>query len=178
MQQHLTQSRIAAALAAAEQPVGERPWRLLLTKPPTTYSAVRRAFALEDNPGLRQLAGMDEATCRAEASRARIVQELGRRDGYMAALAVTEQMMSTTPVLPNFTRIGLAPWADGPLLTWSFHRDALAVAAFAEHFGVPVTERPHDDEGATTYVSATGAVDCVQFEAYALVNTAPEQVKA
>lgn len=176
--QHLTQSRIAAALAAATQPEGERPWRLLLTKPPMTHIEVCSALLREADPQLRQFAGLDEATCRAEASRARIVQELARRDGYMAALAVTEQMLATTPVLPTHTDVALAPWNDGPLVRWMFHDDALAVAAFAEHFGVPVTERPHSAEGTTTYVSATGTVDDVKFEGYALVNAEAEQVPA
>lgn len=176
--QHLTQSRIAAALAAATQPKGERPWRLLLTKAPMTYTGVRSALVLEQNPDLRRLSGLDEATCNAEASRARIVQELARRDGYMAALAATEQMMSTTPVLPTDTSIELAPWSDGPQIRWTFHKDAPAVAAFAEHFAIPVTERPHNDAGTTTYVSAVGAVNGVQVEAYALVATNAGQVAA
>ncbi|MFJ2701846.1 hypothetical protein ACIO3R_01440 [Streptomyces sp. NPDC087428] len=178
--QHLTQSRIAAALAAAQQPEGERPWRLLLTKAPTTYTGVRSALALERNPGLRQLADMDEATCRAEASRARVVQELARQDGYLAALSVCEQMMSAAPVLPVKARIPLSPWSDGPLIYWRFHHDAAAVAAVADRFGMPVTERPHGDDGTTTYVSAVGAVDGIQFEAYTLIDTSsvPGQVAA
>ena len=176
--QHLTQSRIAAALAAATQSEGERPWHLLLTKAPMTYAAVRSAITLEQNPDLRQFSGMDEATCRAEASRALIVQELARRDGYMAALSACEQMMSTTPVLPTATQIRLAPWDDGPLISWTFHRDAAAVAAVAEHFGVPVSEEPHNDAGTITCVSAAGAVSGVRFEAYAIIDAVAGQVAA
>lgn len=176
--QNLTQSRIAAALATATQSEGERPWRLLLTKAPMTYTDSRHWLVLEQNADLRQFAGVDEPTCRAEASRARIVIDLARRDAYMAALAASEQMMSSTPVLPTTTNVDMAPWCDGPTIRWSFHRDRTAVATLAAHFGVSVTERPHDDEGTTTYVSTTGAIDGVQFEAYALVEAAPEQVAA
>ncbi|THA78381.1 hypothetical protein E6R60_05710 [Streptomyces sp. A0642] len=176
--QHLTHSRIAAALAAATQPEGERPWRLLLTKAPMTYADTRRWVVLEQNADLRQLAGIDEATCRAEASRARIINDLARRDAYMHALSVSEQLMSSTPVLPTAMRVDMAPWNDGPTILWSFHRDRDAVASFAAHFGISVTERPHDDEGTSTYVSTTGVIDGVQVEAYALVDAAPEQVAA
>lgn len=176
--QNLTQSRIAAALAAATQPEGERPWRLLLTKPPMTYTDGRRWIVLEQHADLRRFAGVDEPTCRAEASRARIIIDLARRDAYMAALAASEQMMSSTPVLPTATNVDMAPWDDGPTIRWCFHQDPGAVAALAAHFGVSVTERPHNDEGTTTYVSTTGAIDGIQFEAYALVDTAPEQVAA
>ncbi|MEV3995772.1 hypothetical protein AB0K62_08780 [Streptomyces halstedii] len=176
--QHLTQSRIAAALAAVPQPEGERPWHLLLTKPPTTYHETRMRIALED-PGTRKFSDVDEPTALAEASRARIIHEMARRDGYMDALAVTEQMMNTTPALPSDTFINLAPWADGPEIRWAFHRDAAAVRVFAAHFGLPVTERPHTSAGTTTYVSATGTVSGVQIDAYALIDTpAPGQVTA
>ncbi|MFD7429016.1 hypothetical protein ACFV6Z_18515 [Streptomyces sp. NPDC059818] len=175
--QNLTQTRIAAALAAAQQPEGERPWRLLLTKAPTTHHESRMRIALE-RPSTRELSGIDEATARAEASRARIIHEMARRDGYMVALSVCEQMMSTTPALPAGAEIRLSPWSDGPLICWRFHKDAAAVAAVADRFGMPVTERPHGDDGTTTYVLAVGAVDGIQFEAYALVDTIPEQVAA
>lgn len=175
--QHLTQSRIAAALAAATQPEGERPWRLLLTKPPMTYRETRMRIALE-RPADRELSGVDEATARAEVSRARIIHEMARRDGYMAALSVCGQMMSVTPALPTETGIRLSPWSDGPLICWNFYKDAAAMASFGAHFGVPVTERPHGDEGTSTHVSAVGTMNGIQFEAYTLVDTAPEQVTA
>ncbi|MFE2021342.1 hypothetical protein ACFW9O_25170 [Streptomyces sp. NPDC059499] len=175
--QHLTHSRIAAALAAAEQPEGELPWRLLLTKPPTTYRETRMRIALEQ-PDVRKFSGVDEPTALAEVSRARIIHEMARRDGYMAALSATEQLMSTTPALPTDTCIDVAPWSDGPQIRWTFHQDPAAVAAFAAHFGIPVTERPHGDEGTTTYVSANGAIDGVRFEAYALAHANTGQVAA
>lgn len=173
---HLTQSRIAAALAAAEQAEGERPWHLLLTKAPMTYDESRRWIVLEQHPNLRAFSDVDEPTCRAEASRARIILELARRDGYMDALAATEHMMSTTPVLPTATHVELAPWSDGPLVRWTFHRDPAAVAVFAAHFGLPVTERPHDPEGTSICTSAEGLVSGVRVEAYALVDVPAEQL--
>lgn len=176
--QHLTQSRIAAALAAATQPEGERPWTLLFTRPPMTYADSRRWITLEQNPSLREFADIDERTCRAEASRARIITDLARRDAYMDALAASEQLMSTTPVLPTGTYVEMAAWDDGPLIRWNFHKSPAAVRAFAAHFDVAVAERPHDDTGTSTYIAATGTVNGVQFEAYTLVDTAPEQVSA
>lgn len=173
---HLTQSRIAAALAAAEQAEGERPWHLLLTKPPLTYTEYRQCIALEQNPDLLEFAGIDEATCRAEASRARVILELARRDGYMDALSVSEQMMSTTPVLPTEMTVVLAPWSGGPTIRWMFHEDPAAVAAVGAHFGLPVTERPNRPKGTLTHVSATGTVSGVQVEAWALVDVPAEQL--
>lgn len=175
---HLTESRIAAALAAATQPEGERPWRLLLTKPPMTYAEVQSRIACAEDPTFTRFSGMDEATRRAEASRARVISDLARRDAYMAALSVSEQMVSTTPVLPTAITIRMPEWArTGPSIEWSFHRDAAAIVAFAEHFGVPVVASPHGDE-ATTRIFATGHTDGVLFEAYTLVDVAPGQVAA
>ncbi|WP_335936665.1 hypothetical protein [Streptomyces sp. PTD5-9] len=176
--QYLTQSRIAAALAAATQPAGERPWALLLTKPPATYTEARQRIALGRNPGSRELAGIDEPTARAEASRARIINDLARRDAYMAALSVSEQMVSTTPVLPTSVVVEMAEWHDGPLITWFFSRDAAAVRSFAAHVAAPVTEAPNGDGSARTYVSAIGAVNGVRVVAYTLVDTAAGQVAA
>ncbi|MFJ3282487.1 hypothetical protein [Streptomyces halstedii] len=168
--QHLTQSRIAAALAAAPQPEGERPWHLLLTKPPTTYRETRMRISLA-RPDNREFCDVDEPTALAEASRARIIHEMARRDGYMDALAVTEQMMSTTPALPTRASIDLAPWTDGPAVEWSFHKDPAAVRQFAAHFGLLVTEHPHTSAATTTCVSATGTVSGVRVNAYTLVAT-------
>ncbi|MFC9247789.1 hypothetical protein ACFT7S_28385 [Streptomyces sp. NPDC057136] len=175
---HLTHSRITAALAAATQPEGERPWTLLLTRPPMTYTDSYRWRVLEQNPDLREFAGIDEPTCRAEASRARIVTELARRDAYMDALATSEQMMSTTPALPIHTTIRLAEWHEGPLICWVFHQSPEAVHEFAAHFGGTVTEGRNGDESPFIRVGATGTVNGIQFEAYTLVDAASEQVAA
>ncbi|WP_329615047.1 hypothetical protein OG244_19600 [Streptomyces brevispora] len=177
--QNLTQSRIAAALAAAQQPEGERPWRLLLTKAPTTYAEVQSRIMCAEDPTFTRFSDADEATLHAEASRARVINDLARRDAYTAALSASEQMISTTPVMPTTIMIRMPEWArTGPSIQWCFHRDATAVHAFAQHFGVPVVASPHGDEGTTTHVSAVGAVDGIQFEAYTLVDAAPEQVTA
>ncbi|MEV7712323.1 hypothetical protein [Streptomyces sp. NPDC088270] len=139
-----------------------------------TYAESRRWIALEQNPDLRKFAGIDEPTARAEASRARIVNELARRDAYMAALSASEQMMSASPVLPASAVIEMAEWSDGPLIRWTFHQDAASVRKFAAHFAVPVTEGPNGDGSVYTYVSATGVVDGIQFEAYTLIDAASE----
>lgn len=177
--QHLTDSRIAAALAAATQPEDERPWRLLLTKPPRTYAEVQSRIMCAQDPTFTRFAGVDEATRRAEASRARIINDLARRDAYMAALSVSEQMISTAPVLPTTIMIRMPEWAgNGPTIEWVYHRDADAVNAFAQHFAAPAVASPHGDD-TTTRVFATGhSPDGIQFEAYTLVDAAPEQVAA
>ncbi|WP_069737446.1 hypothetical protein [Streptomyces sp. EN27] len=169
MSNHLTQTRIAAALAASPQPEGETPWHLLLTKPPTTHRAVQSAFLLERNEDLRSFSGKSEATARAEASRARIVQELARRDGYLDALSAAEHMLSTTPALPTHVDVRLAPWDDGPTLVFSFHKEPAAVHAFAAHFGTQVTEHPHLKDDVRVETGGT-TESGIRFEAYTLVD--------
>ncbi|MGW1183000.1 hypothetical protein ACWD7Y_05130 [Streptomyces drozdowiczii] len=175
--EHLTQSRIAAALAAATQPEGERPWRLLLTKAPTTYAEVRSRIACAEDPIFSRFTDVDAATRRAEASRARVVNELARRDAYMAALSASEQMLSTTPALPRSIEIAVRE-SDGPEIRLFFHQDPAGLAAFAAHFDVPVSPEPHDTEGKKIYLSATGTSFGVSFEAWALVDATPAQVAA
>ncbi|MFD5903620.1 hypothetical protein ACFWHG_19275 [Streptomyces microflavus] len=169
MSNHLTQHRIAAALAAVTQPEGERPWTLLLTKPPLTHADARMAIHRRRSPDSWPLFRTDEATVLAEASRAEIIQELARRDGYLAALSAAEHILSTTPVLPTDVDVRLAPWDAGPHLVINFHKDPAAVHAFAAHFGTEVSEVPHSEGSVrieTTGITETG----VRFEAYTLID--------
>ncbi|MFE1731625.1 hypothetical protein ACFW6X_15900 [Streptomyces bacillaris] len=169
MSNHLTQHRIAAALAAATQPEGETPWHLLLTKPPTTHADVRMAIARRRDQDLRYLSDKDEPTILAEASRAEIIQDLARRDGYLTALAAAEHILSTTPVLPTNVDVRLAEWDSGPHLVINFHKDPAAVRQFAAHFNTGVSERAHAD-GAVR-VETIGVTDSgVRFEAYTLTD--------
>ncbi|MFF3034638.1 hypothetical protein ACFVS7_26965 [Streptomyces rubiginosohelvolus] len=166
---HLTEGRIAAALAAATQPEGETPWRLLLTRPPATQAAVRQAIYRAEHPEDLFGFGVSRPTLQAEASRARIVQELARRDGYLAALSAAEQMLSTSPVLPTHVDVRLAPWDDGPYLVISFHKDPAAVHAFAAHFDTEVAELPHLETDIRIETNGT-TESGIRFEAYTLVD--------
>ncbi|MEV6450960.1 hypothetical protein AB0M75_06595 [Streptomyces anulatus] len=168
MSNYLTEDRIAAALAAATQPEGETPWHLLLTRPPTTHADVRMAIARRRNPNLGELSGKDERTIRAEASRAEIVQGLARRDGYLAATAAAEHILSTTPVLPVDVDVRLAEWNDGPVLVINFHQAPHQVREFASHFGTAVAELPHGE--GRVRIETTGTVAGVRFEAYTLAD--------
>ncbi|MYW99908.1 MULTISPECIES: hypothetical protein [unclassified Streptomyces] len=165
---HLTEDRIAAALAAASQPEGETPWHLLLTRPPMTHTDVRMAIARRRNPELQELTGKDERTIRAEASRAEIIQGLARRDGYLAAMAAAEHILSTTPVLPVDVDVRLAEWNNGPTLVIGFHKDPDQVRAFASHFGTEVAELPHGE--GRVRIETTGTMAGVRFEAYTLAD--------
>ncbi|MFJ8842986.1 hypothetical protein ACIRFF_08790 [Streptomyces cyaneofuscatus] len=170
MSNHLTQHRIAAALAAATQPEGERPWTLLLTKPPRTHFDVRSAIYRAEHPvDVYFLPETDGPTRQAEASRARIVQDLARRDGYLAALAAAEHLLSTTPVLPVRVDVSLAEWDSGPHIVFTFHRDPAAVSRFAAHVGTEVAVRPHAEKSVRTEtfgVTESG----IPFEAYTLAD--------
>ncbi|MEU6614441.1 hypothetical protein [Streptomyces parvus] len=170
MSNHLTQPRIAAALAAATQPDGETPWHLLLTRPPTTHTDVRQAIYRAEHP--EDLFGFDVSrpTLQAEASRARIVQELARRDGYLSAMSAAEHMLSTSPVLPTRLTVELSPWAEGgPVISFSFHNSAAELHAFAAHFGTEVTETPHPNGDIRIETSGT-TESGVRFEAYTLAD--------
>ncbi|MET9096190.1 hypothetical protein ABZX72_29345 [Streptomyces cyaneofuscatus] len=170
MSAHLTQHRIAAALAAAIQPEGERPWTLLLTKPPRTHVDVRSVIYRAEHPeDVYFLPETDEPTRQAEASRARIVQDLARRDGYLAALSAAEHILSRTPVLPVRVDVSLAEWDNGPHITLTFHQDPAAVRRFAAHVGTEVTERPHSEKSVRT--ETFGATESgISFEAYTLTD--------
>ncbi|MBK3561011.1 hypothetical protein JHN55_31665 [Streptomyces sp. MBT56] len=169
MSNHLTQPRIAAVLAVTTQPEGETPWRLLLTKPPMTHPEVRAAIYRAEHPEDSPFSDVSRPTLQAEASRARIVQDLARRDGYLTALSVSEHMLSASPVLPTRVSIELAPWAEGgPLVEFSFHDSAAEVHAFATHFGTEVTELPH--LGTDLRIETVGANDGVRFVAFTLVD--------
>ncbi|MFD6587305.1 hypothetical protein ACFWED_10530 [Streptomyces anulatus] len=169
MSNYLTEDRIAAALAAATQPKGETPWRLLLTKPPTTYADVRSALTLARMPDAWRFSGKDERTILAEASRAEVVHGLARRDGYLQALAAAEHIMSTTPVLPVDIDVRLAEWDNGPHLVLTFHKRPDQVRTFAAHFGTDVNEHPHGE--GSIRVDTFGTTESgVRFEAYTLVD--------
>ncbi|MEU4920223.1 hypothetical protein AB0G29_12790 [Streptomyces parvus] len=170
MSNHLTQPRIAAALAAATQPDGETPWHLLLTRPPTTHADVRMAIHRAEHPEVSlDFFGASTPTLQAEGSRARIVQELARRDGYLQALAAAEHIMSTTPVLPVDIDVRLAEWDNGPHLVINFHKRPDQVRTFAAHFGTEVSERPHG-EGSIRVETFGTTESGVRFEAYTLVD--------
>ncbi len=171
MTNHLTENRIAAALAAATQPEGETPWRLLLTRPPMTHADVRQAIYRAEHPeSSLNCSSVNMPTLQAEASRARIVQDLARRDGYLTALSAAEHMLSTAPVLPTRVSVELPPWADGgPLISLSFHDSAAEVHAFAAHVGTEVTELPHLEHDIRTQTIGTTETG-LRFEAYTIVN--------
>ncbi|MFF7012263.1 hypothetical protein ACFY9Y_22305 [Streptomyces fimicarius] len=170
MSNHLTQPRIVAALAAATQPEGETPWRLLLTRPPMTHADVRQAIYRAEHPEDVFGFGVSRPTLQAEASRARIVQDLARRDGYLTALSAAEHMLSTAPVLPTRVSVELPPWGDGgPLISLSFHDSAAEVHAFAAHFGTDVTERPHLEHDIR--IETLGTTEAgIRFEAYTIID--------
>ncbi|CAO0828618.1 hypothetical protein SMICM17S_07429 [Streptomyces microflavus] len=169
MSTHLTQERIAAALAAATQPEGDMPWAELTTEPPTTYPDVRAAITLAGMPDIWRFESKGGPTILAEASRAEIIQELARRDGYLAALSAAEHILSTTPVLPTNLDVRLAPWNARPYLAINFHKDPAAVHAFAAHFDTEVTERPHGES--SVHIETTGTTETdVRFEAYTLID--------
>ncbi|MEU2764298.1 hypothetical protein [Streptomyces sp. NPDC007094] len=169
MSNHLTEDRIAAALAAAHQPEGETPWQLLLTRPPVTHADVRQAICRARNPEFWEFTGKTEPTIRAEASRAEVVQELARRDGYLTALAAAEHILSTTPVLPVHIDVRLAEWNDGPTLVMTFHQRVDQVHAFAAHVGTEVSEQPHG-EGSIRVETVGTTESGVRFEAYTLID--------
>ncbi|MFD4745011.1 hypothetical protein ACFWOS_06080 [Streptomyces rubiginosohelvolus] len=173
---HLTEDRIAAALAAATQPEGETPWAELTTPPPMTHSDVSAVLYRAEHPE-EFGTGPHEGgpTLRAEASRARIIQDLARRDSYLAALTAAKEMTATIPVLPVSVNINNAAWHNAVFLTFRFHRDADAVRQFADHLSVPVKETADADPENGVHVSAEGVTDSgVQFEAYTLIDAPAE----
>ncbi|MGW1437260.1 hypothetical protein ACWD7M_18655 [Streptomyces griseus] len=169
MSNHPTEDRVAAALAAATQPEDETPWAKLTTPLPMTHAEVSTVLYRAEH--LEEFAvgpHMDGPTLRAEASRARIIQDLARRDSYMAAFSAALELAATLPVLPAATNIHNATWHSEVYLTLRYHDDAEAVRKVAAHLGLSVTEKP---EGQCVHLVATGtAENGVRFEAYTLID--------
>ncbi|MFE1539447.1 hypothetical protein ACFW61_03170 [Streptomyces microflavus] len=169
MSTHLTQERIAAALAAATQPEGETPWAELTTEAPTTYPDVcALLFRAEHPEEFASCSGVDGPTLQAEASRARIIRDLARRDSYLAAMSAAEQLAATIPVLPDGFNIHNAAWHSEVYLTLRYHDDGDAVRTVADYLQIPVTEKP--DVGSVHVVAEGTAGNGVRFEAYTLID--------
>ncbi|MFD8437410.1 hypothetical protein ACFV2I_20210 [Streptomyces microflavus] len=164
MSTHLTQERIAAALAAATQPEGETPWAELTTEAPTTYADVCLLIFRAKHPD----SDVDGPTVQAEASRARIIRDLARRDSYLAAMSAAEQLAATIPVLPATINIHNASWHSEVYLSLRYHDDSDAVRTVASYLEIPVTERR--DAGSVWLVAEGTADNGVRYEAYTLID--------
>ncbi|WP_433406911.1 hypothetical protein [Streptomyces sp. CA-146814] len=169
MSDQLTEERITAALAAVAQPEGETPWAELATPLPLTHPDVCAVIYRAEHPDeFAGLPGPDGPTLQAEASRARIIRDLARRDSYRAAFEAALELAATVPVLPDATNVHNAVWHSEVYLTLRYHDDAEAVRRVAAHLCLEITERP---EGECVHLVATGTADNgVRFEAYTLTD--------
>ncbi|MEU0002082.1 hypothetical protein ABZ069_34765 [Streptomyces microflavus] len=175
MSTHLTQERIAAALAAAAQPEGETPWAELTTEAPMTHLDVCALIFRAEHP--ESVSDVDGPTLQAEGSRARIIRDLARRDSYLAAMSAAEQLAATIPVLPATISIHNAVWHSEVYLSLRYHGDGDdgdAVRTVASYLEIPVTEKP--GVGSVHVVAEGTAENGVRFEAYTLVD-APRAVE-
>ncbi|MET9517001.1 hypothetical protein [Streptomyces sp. NPDC002994] len=74
-----------------------------------------------------------------------------RRMNYMAALSLAETILSETTVIPTHFAVTCADVApDEATLRFYFHRDAAAVARFADELYLDVTTTVQDDDGVFT----------------------------
>ncbi|GCD38032.1 hypothetical protein OEIGOIKO_05842 [Streptomyces chrestomyceticus JCM 4735] len=93
-----------------------------------------------------------------------------QRRGHLAALAVAEQIIWTSPVLPSGFAVTCYSFAPTPEVEFRFSRSAAGVEALARICGVAVSAGPHGDDDPRTYVSMTAVVDEVSVKAWTLLD--------
>ncbi|MEU1309429.1 hypothetical protein ABZ419_11115 [Streptomyces cinnamoneus] len=95
-----------------------------------------------------------------------------QRRGHMAALAASEHVGSVAPSLPMEITVRCAPWGEPPEIRAFFYQSAEGVRALAQVLGFEVTTESRGQDGTELYVSATGSVRGIEFEAWTLVDSA------
>lgn len=92
-----------------------------------------------------------------------------QRRGYMAALAVTEQVIRICPQLPTKLEINCASWAPSDVsVRLFFHDSEIGVSALARELAVETTTRPHSDDNPAPYTSLDAIVAGVPVHAWTL----------
>ncbi|QQZ54108.1 hypothetical protein IFE09_11120 [Streptomyces microflavus] len=166
MSVHLTEERVAAALGVLAQPEGETPWAELAAPLPLTHPDVCAVIYRAAHPQESD----DVPTLQAEASRARIIRDMARRDSYMDAFSAAEELVATLPVLPAGTTIHNAVWHSEVYLSLRYHADADAVREVAAHLGLDVIEKPETQAKAVHVVAEGTSSNGVRFEAYTIID--------
>ncbi|MFJ3949041.1 hypothetical protein ACIPXV_03080 [Streptomyces libani] len=92
-----------------------------------------------------------------------------QRRGYMAALAVAEQVISICPQLPDTVEINCHSWTpDEASVRLYFHCSETGVAALARELAVETTTRPHRVKNPIPYTSLDAIVAGVPVHAWTL----------
>lgn len=92
-----------------------------------------------------------------------------QRHGYMAALSLTETLLSEATALPTNVDIQVADFdPEAPSIRLYFHDTPESVWEFAAQFLLEVAVRPHGSGG--EYTEATGFRDGVRVQAWALLS--------
>lgn len=79
--------------------------------------------------------------------------DLLRRNSYMAALSLAEQIMSETAALPTEFTVAVRPWAPAePELRFYFHRDVAGLRQFRDD--QVLTESTETQENGSVYIEA------------------------
>ncbi|MBP8536125.1 hypothetical protein [Streptomyces sp. MK37H] len=94
-----------------------------------------------------------------------------QRRGHIAALAVAEQIVTLSPIVPNDVTVTCHLFApDTPSVDVYFHHSREGVEALAEALGGTVSTRPHRNEDPRPHVSASVVVSSVPVRVWSLLD--------
>ncbi|MGW1463889.1 hypothetical protein ACWCPT_05975 [Streptomyces sp. NPDC002308] len=93
-----------------------------------------------------------------------------QRTSYMAALSLTETLLSETTAVPTSVAVEVAHFApSSPIIKLYFHHNPDGVREFAAQFGLTVTVEEHPSGGEYTEAN-TKRDDGVMVQAWALLT--------
>lgn len=96
-----------------------------------------------------------------------------RRARYMAALALMERLLASSPVMPARIEAQCYAWSpDEVLVRGNVHKDLAAVEAWRAHFGGELTSEIHDL--GRVYWLASTVIDGIQVELWTLLDAPAE----
>lgn len=92
-----------------------------------------------------------------------------QRNSFMAALSLTETLLSETTAVPTSVDIQSAHWSpEEPVIRIYFHDDPAGAREFAGQFFLEVTDTVRPDR--SVYTEASGQRDGVAVQAWALLS--------
>ncbi|OKI04960.1 hypothetical protein A6A06_09725 [Streptomyces sp. CB02923] len=94
-----------------------------------------------------------------------------QRRGYTAALAVVEQILALSPIVPTTVTVQCAHYApEEPSVEVYFHQSADGVEALAQTLGATVTTTPFRPRDPRPYVEMNAVVAGLPVRAWALLD--------
>ncbi|MFI7315200.1 hypothetical protein [Streptomyces hygroscopicus] len=102
-----------------------------------------------------------------------------QRRGHMAALAVAEQIVILSPLVPTDVKVTCAAFDNGqPSVNVYFHDSAEGVEQLAEVLGATAGTRPFQKDDPRPYTEAQLMVSGVPVKAWALLDGVADEASA